>query len=318
MLTKLYNFITISTHKNKILQPLVVVAFIAILYLVYKYLMIPEYEYVEGFDQKCPYLFKQEQAIYDDFYSEIYDKLHCNKERSYLEMVEIMELTEPSVNKSNILDLGSGTGCLMNHFKEQGYSIHGVELSKSMINKAREQNTNSNLNIRHGDANDPLTFEPDTFSHVLCTNMTMYEFKDKRKIFNNANKWLKHNGYFIVHLVNVDKFDTTVAAVKPKLIMNPQKYASEKITKSKIEFDGFSYIGKYDIKSRKKKIVINEIFEDFENKQTREQEHTLYTEPIEEIVELAQTCGFHVHAKAKMLNINGDNHQFLYVFEKIH
>ena len=316
MLINLYNFITIRTHKNQILQPLILVSFIAILYLVYKYLMVPEYEYVEGFDQKCPYIFKEGQSIYHEFYTEVYDKLFCNKERSYHEMVEMVDMTQPSVNRSNMLDLGSGTGCLMNHFKSQGYSIHGLELSQSMINKSREQY--ENLNIRNGNANDPLTFEPNTFSHVMCTNMTVYEFKDKYKLFNNANRWLKHNGYFIVHLVNVDKFDTTVPAVKPKLIMNPQKFSKQRITKSKIDFDGFSYIGNYDIKSKRNKIIINELFEDFENKQKREQEHTLYTESIDTIINMAQKCGFHVHAKAKMLNVNGDNHQFLYVFEKIH
>jgi ubiquinone/menaquinone biosynthesis C-methylase UbiE len=316
MLTNLYNFITISTYKNQILQPLVFISFIAIVYLVYKYLMVPEYEYVEGFDQKCPYMFKEGQSIYDEFYTEVYDKLFCNQERSYHEMVEMMDMTHPSINKSNMLDLGSGTGCLMNHFKSQGYNIHGLELSESMINKSHEQY--DNLNIRQGNAYDPLTFEPNTFSHVMCTNMTVYEFEDKYKLFNNVNRWLKHNGYFIVHLVNIKEFDTTIPAAKPKLIMNPQRFSKERITRSKIEFDGYSYVGSYDIKPKRNKIIVNELFEDFENKQKREQEHTLYTEPINTIISIAQKCGFHNHAKAKMLNVNGDNYQFLYVFEKIH
>ena len=151
----------------------------------------------------------------------------------------------------------------------------------------------------------------------MCINITVYDVEDKYKLFNNVNLCLKHNGYFIVHLVNVKEFDPTIPEAKPKLIMNPQRFSQERITKSKIEFDGYSYEGSYDIKPKRNKIIVNELFEDYENKKKREQEHTLYTEPIDENGRIAKKCGIHNHAKAKMIHINRDTYQLMYIIEKI-
>ena len=215
--------------------------------------------------------------------------------------------------------MGCGTGYLVHLLTDDGFVAHGLDKSQKMIDKCNEDYDNK-LSIKCGDANDPLEFEPSSFSHILCTNFTIYEFDDKKQIFSNANRWLKHNGYFVVHCVEPSKFDTTIPAAKPTIKMNPQEYSNQRVNVSKVVFDGYSYQSTYTLENTDNSILtINEIFEDFENKQKRENEKQLYMCDLKVLEKIAQENGFHLHSKATMKTICGsDKHQYLYIFEKIH
>ena len=198
-----------------------------------------------------------------------------------------------------------------------GFVTHGIDKSHSMIEYCNEKYENQ-LSVINEDAMNPLVFEPNSFSHVICSNFTVYEFENKKQIFTNVNKWLKHNGYFIVHLVDPNEFDTTIPAAKPSIKMNPQEHSNTRITKTHIDFDGFSYESNY-VGGSNNVFTMKELFEDFETKQKRENEHTLFMTDLEEIERLAQKCGFHLHSKASQNKIyGGDKHQYIYIFEKIH
>lgn len=327
MLKDFYNLLTIRTYKNEMLRILTFFIIVVIIFIAYKHLVEPGYKSnIEGFTQGSPYVLKTDEEIYDDFYVAIYDLLYRNEERGVKELRYIIDTTHPSVNRSNILDLGCGTGYLVNMLDEDGFVVHGIDKSSSMIDYCNEK-YGSKLSVLNDDATNPLVFEPNSFSHVICTNFTIYEFENKKRLFTNVNKWLKHNGYFIVHLVNPDEFDTTTPAAKPSIKMNPQEHTNTRITKSHIKFDGFSYASKYVCENtltqgqddKSYTITMNEVFEDFENKQTRENEHKMHLINLEETERLAQRCGFHLHSKSSYNNIyGGDKHQYMYVFEKIH
>ena len=331
MLKEFYHLLTVRTYKNEMLRILTIFIFIALMFIAYKHLVEPEYKSnVEGFTQGSQYVLKNDQAIYDDFYVAVYDLLYRNEERGMKELRYIIDSTHPSVNRSNILDLGCGTGYLVHMLSEDGFVVHGIDKSNSMIDYCNEKYENQ-LSVLNEDAMNPLVFEPNSFSHVICTNFTIYEFEDKKQLFTNVNKWLKHNGYFIVHLVNPGDFDTTIPAAKPSIKMNPQEHTLARITKTHINFDGFSYESNYVFENnvwedqcdggskRPDIITMNEIFEDFETKKKRENEHKMFMVSLDEMERLAQHCGFHLHSKASQNNIyGGDKNQYIYVFEKIH
>jgi len=318
MLKDLYHLLTIRTYKNEMLRILTIFIIGVIIFLAYKHLVEPEYKSnIEGFTQGSPYVLKTDQEIYDEFYVAVYDLLYRNEERGMKELRYIIDSTHPSVNRSNILDLGCGTGYLVNMLSSDGFVVHGIDKSDSMIDYCNEKYENQ-LSVLNEDAMNPLVFEPNSFSHVICSNFTVYEFENKKQIFTNVNKWLKHNGYFIVHLVDPNEFDTTIPAAKPSIKMNPQEYSNSRITKTHINFDGFSYESNYVCGSNNV-FTMNELFEDFETKKKRENEHTLFITDLEEMERLAQQCGFHLHSKASQNKIyGGDKHQYIYVFEKIH
>ncbi len=327
MLTDFYNLLTIRTYKNGMLRILTLFIIIVLFFLAHKHLVEPQYERnVEGFTQGSPYILKTDDDIYDDFYVAVYDLLYRSEERGSKELRYIIDATHPSVNRSNILDLGCGTGYLVNMLSEDGFVTHGIDKSDAMIDYCNEKYDNK-LSVINGNALDPIQFEPNSFSHVICTNFTVYEFSNIKRVVMNVNKWLKPNGYFIVHLVDPLKFDTTIPASKPSIKMNPQEHSDVRITKSHINFDGFSYASKYvcensildDSQDYTHVVHVNEVFEDFENKQKRENEHKMIIPNLEDMESLVQRCGFHMHSKASHNKIyGGDNFQHIYVFEKIH
>ena len=68
----------------------------------------------EGFEQKEPFTMQRGANIYDEFYSEIHDKLYDTESRSEKEATEIIDATQPDKDHSVFLDIGCGTGCLVN------------------------------------------------------------------------------------------------------------------------------------------------------------------------------------------------------------
>mgnify|MGYP001172183132 CR=1 FL=1 len=293
---------------------LIILAVASALILAYTYLVAPEHSQIEGFTQSQPYVFKGGNDVYDDFYVEAYDNLFCNDLRSENEIFHLIDTTGASVNRSNILDLGAGTGYLVEKLNQRGYKAYGIDKNAAMQKHNNENHENAI--IKHGDFLDPMAFDKGIFSHILCTNFTLYEVKNKTHLFINAHSWLKHNGYFMVHVIDADKFDTTVPLAKPTLLMNPQKHSNQKLSKTHINFNGFKYDAEYIINTAT--MYLKERFQDNVNKNVRENEHIYYLETPENIEKLAKSVGFHLHSKAKMTNINGDKHQYLYIFEKSH
>ena len=48
-------------------------------------------------------------------------------------------------------------------------------------------------------------------------------------------------GYLIVHLVDRESFDPILPPGNPLYVVSPQKYAKERITKTKVHFNDFIY-----------------------------------------------------------------------------
>ena len=62
--------------------------------------------------------------------------------------------------------------------------------------------------------------------------------------------------------------------------------------------------------------MFKEKFVDKETKHIRENENTLYMETIEDILKIASKSGFIIKGKIDMKKCNGDENQYLYIFER--
>ena len=96
----------------------------------------------------------------------------------------------------------------------------------------------------------PLTtniFNENSFTHILCLNMNFYYYKDKKLFFQNVYDWLMPGGYFVVQLVDKNKFDPVVPAAKPFVMINPQSVAEKRITESAVVFNNFDYTADFQI-----------------------------------------------------------------------
>lgn len=266
----------------------------------------------EGFKQTDKFLIKSDSDIYDDFYADIYDYLVFNILKDDYEVGFIINNSSPS-STSKILDIGCGTGHHVALLSSKGLDVLGIDISPSMINKAKKNFPDYKFDV--ADALNGNTFEPESFTHILCMYFTIYYIKDKTTFFNNCFNWLMPGGYLYVHLVDRDQFDPILPPGNPLMYVSPQRYAKKRITSTKVKFTDFSYGADFQLDNKNDKAVFIEKFKDDKDGKVKKNEHTLYMPDLEQIVDEAQSCGFIVETKADLIQCQYE-YQYLYVFVK--
>jgi SAM-dependent methyltransferase len=286
-----------------------------VLFLIVYMLFKAEVERKEGFSITTDeFTFKDGKSqIYDDFYVNIYDQLVYSNVKNEYEIKQIVNNTKPD-EKSIILDIGSGTGHHVAALADQNFKVMGVDQSKDMVNKAKEMYPT--LDFMQGDVTNAMTFQPQSFTHILCLYFTIYYLPDKLQFFRNCLNWLMGGGCLVVHLVDKYMFDTMIPPANPLLLLTPQRYAENRITKSKVTFDEFQYLSNFEMNENDNTA---KFVESFKNKKSgkvfRKQEHDLYMEPYKEILAMAKDAGFIVQGKIDLLQ-SGYEYQYLFVLVK--
>jgi SAM-dependent methyltransferase len=265
----------------------------------------------EGFTQTDKFLFLEGNGVFDDFYASVYDYLVFNNMKNEYEVGRIINSTQPN-ETSIIADIGCGTGHHVANLAGKNLNVIGVDISPSMIREAKQKYPQ--YNFRVGDALDSGMFQYNSLTHVLCLYFTIYYFNDKRHFFDNCMDWLMPGGFLIVHLVNRETFDPILPPGNPLYIVSPQKYAKERITKTKITFNEFVYESNFDLDKNNDIATFDEKFK-YNDGNVRKQQQKLYMEDTSTIVSIAQDCGFILHAKVDLVKCAYES-QYLYVFLK--
>jgi SAM-dependent methyltransferase len=256
--------------------------------------------------------YKEGIAMYDDFYANIYDYLVYNSIKNDYEVGLILNQNIPNT-KTVILDVGSGTGHhVAKMAQNKNLEIIGIDTSPSMIKKAKENYPT--LNFKEANVLNKDIFHNNTFTHILCLYFTIYYIENKAEFFNNCMDWLMPGGYLVVHLVDRYKFDPILPPGNPLYVVSPQKYAKERITKTKVTFNEFVYNADFKLDESSNTAIFDEKFK-FNDGKVRKQEHILYMNDVSEIVNMAQEAGFMLHAKVDLVKVAYE-YQFLYVFVK--
>jgi ubiquinone/menaquinone biosynthesis C-methylase UbiE len=262
-----------------------------------------KYHYVKGID------------LYDDFYSNVYDNLLYSSHKDKYVINQLKNGAELN-SSSNVLDVGCGTGNMVNELVKLGVvNIIGLDISKSMITKAKKKYPDKTF-IR-GDALNRVLFPPNMFSHIMCDYFTYYYFENKTTFFKNCYYWLRPNGYLLLHLVDKHKFDPVVPPANPLYLVNAQKYAKKRITKSSVAFYGFDYTSQFiiDEKNDDDTSIFKETFKHKKTGNIRTQEHILYIEPIETTLKIAMNEGFMIETRIDLLQVQYE-YQYIYILHK--
>lgn len=263
----------------------------------------------EGFNVNMTsdkFLFKQGTAVYDDFYAEIYDYLVFNAVRNDYEVGTIFNNTSPN-EKSVVADIGCGTGHQVNDLAKRDLHVIGIDVSPSMIEKAKTNFPNRNFKV--GDALDRFLFNTTSLTHITCLYFTIYHISDKRRFFNNCMAWLMPGGYLIVHLVDKYKVTPILPSNMPLYSISSNANASG----TKVTLKDFVYNANFKLRDNET-ATLEEKFK-FHDGRIRKQEQTLYMEDLPTIVQMAQDAGFTLDAKINMVQCAYEN-QYLYVFVK--
>jgi len=312
---KIVSFIQ-SKQPNQQWLKLLLVLVCLILAVLYKRRYMPS-QHTEGFSQNEKYVVKREDDVYDAFYVGIYDHLYKTDARCQYEKSRIVESTQPDPQNSVFLDVGCGTGCMVDTLRSAGYRAFGIDKSDAMVHASRQKYPRAQVQKANGE--DSMAFDRETFTHILCLQFTVYEFPDKIAFFRNCYHWLVPGGYFIVHLVNPTTFDPIIPAGKPRLLSSPQKYATERITDTVIDFADFKYKSSFDFRKVDERGEVRhvETFTDKETHHIRENERTLRFDRESEVIDQILFCRFTLEGQFSMEDYNSDMHQNIYLFKKI-
>ena len=265
----------------------------------------------EGMITSDNILYKEGNGIYDDFYVGIYDYLVYNAIKNDYEVGKIINSTNAD-ETSIIADIGCGTGHHVSNLSSKNLQVIGVDISPSMIKKAKENYPQNNFKV--GNALNSHLFQMNSLTHILCLYFTIYYFKDKKLFFDNCIDWLMPGGFLIVHIVDREHFDPILPPGNPLYVVSPQKYAKERITKTKITFNDFLYSSNFNLDMDNNMATFDEKFK-FNDGKLRKQQQNLYMEDTSIIVNMAQNSGFIVQSKIDLVKCAYEN-QYLYVFIK--
>lgn len=245
----------------------------------------------EGFSQNENFILKLNNDIYDDFYVKQYDSLRPSKD----ELTFVIQSTMPT-EESVFLDIGSGTGYILNELNELGYDVYGIDKSKAMVQYSENKYPDSI--IKCGDVMDPMLYDKGVFSHILCFGSTIYEIEDKRQFFQNCYFWLKPGGCLAFDLYDEEPFKSNSnIGVFSGLFGEPRNYTENQTNDAMIMFRDYQYRSLFVYDENRKKGVRKEKFIDNINGNIRENEQTLYIENSRDILLIASHNGFIVHSK---------------------
>lgn len=98
----------------------------------------------------------------------------------------------------NALEIGSGTGHLINFIKEKGYKPYGIEISETAIQLAQEQH--KGIEFKKADYCYDDVYEEKSFDLIIdgsCFHCIV-EDKDRENFIKKTKKLLKKDGIFIL------------------------------------------------------------------------------------------------------------------------
>lgn len=260
------------------------------------------------------------EDIYDDFYANIYMPLwHSSKETNEFEQVTIQEfmLADKPITQVKVLDMCCGVAPHACFFKELGVEYLGVDLSSSMLQKAR--NNCPSQKFQKGNMKDASLFSPKSFSGCMLLGFSIYEFPNPKTLSDNAYLWIQPNGEFLVHLIDPDKFDPMLDLASPFAAFSLQKYSYDRQTKSQIYFEDFKYSGEFKKKMNEDDASFDEIFTFYnplnDGTKYREQTHKLNMPSIERMIDIIKSSGFKLKEKIHLVSV-GKEYQYLVLFTK--
>ena len=304
------------------------ILFVLLLCLTFAWLYVYWYnnnrrEISEGFQQERVFTSKSGADIYDSFYGEIYDELMYSGERAQNLVDTIIHISQPTVRYSAFLDVGCGTGAVLERLDSAGYRATGIDRSENMATICQQKFVDivgTKGSVVHGDVLDSMQFDRSQFSHVICCGMTLYEwtYAEKLRFFRNCYFWKISGGYLFVHLVDPLRFSpSALGAVKDRV-------REQRVVNTEIDFLDFTYRTIYDFDSgsggdNADSCGCNkrETFTDFKTQHVRENEMNLHFCSIDSVVSLALKSGFVVKAKWNLSDSPySDSHQYIYMFER--
>jgi ubiquinone/menaquinone biosynthesis C-methylase UbiE len=150
---------------------------------------------------------KDNQTYYDEF-SAGYENERSKRYHRFLDESEV-RIARPYCEGRDVLEVGCGTGLIMERLKEFSRSVVGVDLSAGMLEKARERG----LTVHQGDAT-ALPFEDGLFDTVVSFKVLAH-VQGIRAALSEAARVTRPGGHLVLEFYNSQSIRTLVKRLKP-------------------------------------------------------------------------------------------------------
>jgi ubiquinone/menaquinone biosynthesis C-methylase UbiE len=248
--------------------------------------------------------------LFDAFYAKVYDKVVDGQVREQTEVAMTLgwaKTFRPEASMLQVLDVGSGTGGIVDKMRKEGVAkVVGMDSSDAMV--AHSRKTYPKSDYRVGDVEQIGLFAAGEFNLVTMFYFTIYYLRDRSAAFKNLYQWLQPGGCLVIHGVNREKFDPILEAASPFVAFSVQKYSKERVTKSQVIFDKFTYSA--DFEHEGGNAEFREEFK-FKDGKVRRQVHTMRMPTMEELVAEAEQSGF---IFKQFLDLTGIGYEYQYLF----
>jgi len=258
----------------------------------------------EGFvteSEESKYEWLNNEDLFDDFYASMYAKLAQHEKLVQAETAICLQEFTKTIPKEQltILDAGCGIGIGTVSFAKQGVGMTvGIDKSHAMIRYAKgttiphttlTELQKQDIEFRTFDLIGPGAAAAAEFTNAVLLYFTIYYFRDLDNLFRNLALWVKPGGSLAVEAVNKYKFEPILDSSNPWIGFSPQKYAKERLTKSRVVFDKFEYEAEFELSDPKAEF--RETFR-FKDGSVRRQKHITYMPNISDIIKHAQNNGW--------------------------
>jgi ubiquinone/menaquinone biosynthesis C-methylase UbiE len=268
----------------------------------------------EGFEAGESVLLEDPEKYYDALYASIYKVLWHSDQKLEFERISIhdISLAEKATSDIKIMDLCCGVAPHACWFKGLGVEYVGVDNSVPMIEEARKQCPSTTF--QKGDVTQASLFPPKSCSHTLLLGFSAYMFPNIKSVSDNAFLWTQPGGYFVVHLVEPDKYDPLLDLASPFAAFSLQKYSYERQTKSEIFFNDFKYTGTFQKKKNEEDTVFNEVLTYYkpDKYKYREQKQKWHMPDLETMIDSIKSSGFRLQEKVHLVSCGKEYHYLVY------
>lgn len=145
---------------------------------------------------KSLYDFSRSAETYDDYY-----KSNFGKKVDTLEKRCVHEHLKLTGDISDILEIGAGTGHWSEWLADNGYKVHGIDISEKMLEKAISKNI-KNAVFEIMDAHN-LDIDDNSVKNVITVSSLEFCF-DLNKVIREISRVLEVGGYLTVATLNSD------------------------------------------------------------------------------------------------------------------
>ena len=220
---------------------------ILLFFMLYAWITAQDVYLQEGFDpvsmsaKNRQIIEPDPSKLYDPTYANIYNQVYVkySGERIQFEIDDLITKTQLRKygNKGVLVDLGCGTGEHLNSIavklgdkggdKKVNIELAGVDKSSAMLKYAKKHDPPIYLRLMKEDFLNPDIFANNSITHITCYQFVIYELGNEKnidKLIKNVHNWLKPGGYFVVHLVDHEKFDPVPDVSAPFVGIFAQKY----------------------------------------------------------------------------------------------